>query len=433
MVDYAKIFIKDIDIKKLKHRLEIILKVSENTGEIFKEEIKLHFCTMIIKKDYIEFKGSLHKMYNDLKGIKAPNYRESNKHRYNGYNGNIFTLKNLLEVRDYLCCLFDCTPQQMEFKNIEFGVNLDVSFLPKLFITGLLIHKGKGFEFKYNRNFAQVKHNRYYIKIYSKSYQYKIPNNVLRVEIKLMKSIEINPLGIKTFADFTPKTLNNAKGKLIKTFDEVVYYDNTISEGKLTKVQKKQLKNFLNIRYWLDEVNPNHRDRPKKQLSNFIIKYSKNLKEKIKQEIDKKCVIINHIEKEEKCVIINRLFKTKKNRKCVMFNTLNIGLGITQKQLDKNDKKYINFYDNSNAKKLCAVTGLKLDLENANAEYVRTSTLRYLQKHEKEMFKKLVDFLLHKSYKRPKWENTLITHLAKQIKNRYRYIRKRNKLQLSLF
>ncbi|MBS9774496.1 MAG: hypothetical protein KGV59_04990, partial [Tenacibaculum sp.] len=89
--------------------------------------------------------------------------------------------------------------------------------------------------------------------------------------------------------------------------------------------------------------------------------------------------------------------------------------------------------DNSNAKKLCAVTGIRLDLENPNAEYIRTATLRYLQKYEKEMFKKLVEFLLHKSYKQPKRVKTLIDHLAKQIRNRYRYIRKRNKMQLSLF
>src|SRR5690606_31880189 len=130
-----------------------------------------HYCKIIVyDSGLVLFSGSIHKLWNSLNGVSAPNKRECKN--YKGFNGNQFTLKNVLEAREHLQELFDCEAEQMMFKNIELGINATPLFNPQQYIKGLLYHNGKLFESRYNEHFAQVIHQRYYIKIYNKSNQY---------------------------------------------------------------------------------------------------------------------------------------------------------------------------------------------------------------------------------------------------------------------
>ena len=303
-----KILFKNIDVNHLYNLpfLDFEMVVNSKTGEIStKKKANYHFCKIVIyESGVVLFTGSIHKLYNSLKGIKAPNYRENET--YKGFNGNQFTIDNIYEVRKHLENLFNCTSKQMIFQNIEFGINTTPFFNPQLFLKGLLFHNGKLFEYKYNEHFSQVKHQRYLLKIYNKSNQYQMSENTLRVELKILKTEFLKQVRIRTFEDVTVSTLNNAKELLLKVFDEVVYYDYTIVKKNLTERQKRSLKLYSNPRYWIYDLKPRYRDRPKKKLKDFIQKYSKNLQEEIRQNIIEKCVIINRLSEYSKCVIINR-------------------------------------------------------------------------------------------------------------------------------
>ena len=61
-----------------------------------------------------------------------------------------------------------------------------------------------------------------------------------------------------------------SKDLLLERFDEVVYFDNTINKKYLSKFQKEQINNYSNPRYWIDTLEPNHRDRHKKRLAKII-------------------------------------------------------------------------------------------------------------------------------------------------------------------
>ncbi len=93
-------------------------------------------------------------MWNELNGIKAPNYDE--KKLYKGFNGNLFTLNDIVEVRTHLEDLFDCKASQMIFQNIEFGVNIILDYNPILFIKGLLYRQNIMFEFSHRGNTSKV-------------------------------------------------------------------------------------------------------------------------------------------------------------------------------------------------------------------------------------------------------------------------------------
>lgn len=300
MIDYVKLLISGVDIQKLVNKLDSTIKISEQTGEVLRQEISIHHCTIrIYRNNVVDFIGSIHKFYNSIKEV----YPDSNYSRgnYNGYNGNVFTYSNILEVRDYLCDLLDCTPEQMKFQNMEVGVNLSTPFKPTKFIRGLLFHNGKEFEFKHKRNYAQAQHQRYLIKIYSKSNQYDMDYHVLRLELKLKKSTEIIKTGISTFDDVSPETLRRAEKLLIERISEVMYFDNTIRKEGLSAKVKALLVKYSNQSYWLDELKPQHRGRPKKMLNNILVNHSDNLKAMIIKQIQDTCVIINRLPNLDRC------------------------------------------------------------------------------------------------------------------------------------
>lgn len=305
MIDYIKILLINIDIKHLESKLEFETSYIEKTGELsIKKVAEYNFCKITIyETGLVFFTGSIHKFYNELKGIKAPKYKLEQKYR--GFNGNQFTVNDIYEVKIHLEKLFDCKPYQMIFQNIEFGVNITPSFNPIQYLKGLLYHRNILFEFMYNGNFSQVPHQRYIIKIYNKSSQYKMCEYTLRIELKIIKSEELKKLEIETFADINELTLNKAKDLLLKRFDEVMHYDYTISKKDLSMHQKQSLKNYSNPRYWIVDLNPKHRDRHKKRLKEIILNNSDNLHQQLRQNIIKKCVIINRISEIPKCVIIN--------------------------------------------------------------------------------------------------------------------------------
>jgi len=296
MVDYVKIIMKSINNEMLKNKLSSMGIYFNDTREIDdKLTCMYHFCKItIFSNGNVEFKGSIHKMYNSLKEIYPPNYSKlKNKSQYKGFNGNDFTFKDLLFIKKHLALLFECPPESMVFKNIEFGFNINTSFNINEFFKGLLYHHNEYFESRYRRCFFRILHQRYILKHYNKSKQFGMKGNISRVEVHHKKMTEVKKeTGIITFEDINPQALSKAKDIVIKKFRQIVYYDYSINESLLTKNETKSIMNYKRLNFWIDETIPSRRDRPKKRLAKLIKEKSLNYKNQIINEIEKKCVII---------------------------------------------------------------------------------------------------------------------------------------------
>ncbi|WBX73389.1 hypothetical protein PG913_11140 [Tenacibaculum pacificus] len=428
MIDYAKVFLQYVDVNRLLElpflsfsgTYETKTGEQKNNGTLIAE---YHFCKIAIyESGLVLFTGSLHKLYNSLKGIVAPNHKRvldkiklmpSNtpveqqqqidalavaNGKYKGFNGNDFTIDNIDEVRNYLELLFNCEPEQMIFQNIEFGVNTTPLFASKLFLKGLLFHKNKEFEYRFNGSFAQSIHQQYYIKIYDKAIQYGMEGNVLRVELKIVKSEYLKQLGIVSFGDIDTITLNNAKELLLTAFNEVVYYDYTIDKKSLTSSQKQSLNKYSNPRYWLHTLKSVHRDRPKKKLQYFIVNNSDNLKAKIYKNIVKKCVTINSYLKPKKDAV--------KKQNCVTINSSSIGINITQNTIEKQPLKMPK----------CKYTNISLKHEKEGAIKIGITTVRKLRVSDPKMFALLCSVWLSKRQS----DNNLEYKIVKAIANKHR-------------
>ncbi|MDO6605292.1 hypothetical protein [Arenibacter palladensis] len=308
MIDYFKIEVLNPDLNYIENQsgLEFDSLLNHTTGEISGRKIaKHHFCKITIyESGAVYFSGSVHKLWNSLNGVKGPNQNNLGQNGRRGFNGNQFSLVEFYKIREYLESLFNCNASQMVIKNIEFGVNIKTLFDPDLYIKGLLYHIGVPFEFRYRGSYAQAVHQRFILKIYNKSKQYGLKDHTIRIELKVVKTLEISSTGITTLADIYPETMENAANLLLKRFDEVVHYDYTINKELLSKQQKRLIADYSNPRFWM-ELKSNFRSRHKKRLKEITLKYSKNIHAELGEEIAKKCSAINRTFEVEKCSAIN--------------------------------------------------------------------------------------------------------------------------------
>lgn len=386
MIDFIKIKINGCNSKRLLDNplLEFNRSVSEKSGLLNTKTVaRHHHCTITVYDGgTIIFSGSIHKMYNSLKGIKPP------RPYGNGYNGNPFNWQEINFSIKYLVSLFEVETYQMQIQQIEYGQNLVTTFDPQAFISGLLMHQGKAFEFRYNENYSQAVHSDYLLKIYNKGNQYQLPIHTLRVEIKVFKMrYQQKDIGASTIADITPERLKKTFTFLREHLQDIIYFDTTINKKELSKVDKNRLQKLSNPNYW-KKLPSNKRHEPKKNLAALNLKKSQNLKGELMAQIMKNEVIFH------------RLFKTKTG---VTFHSSTIRRNITLKSPKK-----------------CPITGLSLEFEKDDAKYARTTTLKQLKKVNKYKYFEICSILLSKSkFNRPKFENDLFKHLVKQIRNRY--------------
>ncbi len=389
LIDYIKILVIGIDKESLLKSLDFKVGLVENTGEVSIKQVAEYHCCKITVYDSgtILFTGSIHNMWNSLNDIKAPNHKEEKKHK--GFNGNQFTINNILKVRTRLCKVFNCCPEQMIFQNIEFGVNTTPLFDPQKFIKGLLYHNGKKFEFRYNEHFAQVVHQRYLLKIYSKSYQYCMSEYTLRVELKIIKMEEIKSLGIKTFADVNTINLNKAKDLLLKRFDEVLYYDYTISRKRLKVPQKRALDNYSNPRHWINTLKPRNRVYHKGILKELIKSYSSQLKDQISSNMIQKFGIINRLSETLQFGIIN-------HSSIELKTTISTPKGET---------------------KICPITKVDISMQKSDSFLLSNTGLKHLEEHDNKQFNLIAEVLL--TGNKNEFEKNIHSRIAKQIRNKY--------------
>lgn len=287
MIDYIKLRLKNIDVEQLKSRLDFTLGYIPNTGESTETYFcDFHYCKIcIFPSGTILFKGSLHKMWNSLSsqylGCKS------------GFNGNDFGYLELEEVIRYLKEVFECEYIDMQIQGMEFGFNVQTKFNPRLFVKGLLFHKGKSFQFDHNKHYAECVHSEYIIKIYDKSVQYNLENYNLRVEVKYRKSNPFSSFGIKTVDDLSEVTLENCFKGLIKLFGQIVYYDYTIKENDLSIKIKNKVESYKNDLYFIETLNKGKRFREKEILNRIIEDHSSQLKSQVKKLIVQKMELLS--------------------------------------------------------------------------------------------------------------------------------------------
>lgn len=291
-VDFVKALLINANSEKLinnpKFKKTFEKYIDEDTGERSKLILEhLNLKIIILRNNRVLLTGSLHYYHN--KGI---------------HNYNDFTFLDLQETIYQISELLGVTISNIVLLNIEFGVNLNPYFNPNCIIDNLHIHRKKEFLKPDNYNFKASKHQRFWIKVYNKGEQFKRPNNILRIELKYKKMIDLNKLGLYTLENLrNPNIFNNLLELLTTKWSESIIFDYSIINTNLKPLQKTKILQYQNTNYWLSLSNQ-ERQRQKTKLKDLSINLGTNIQHEVKTMI-----LLKWNSLFEKCIQSNQSYK----------------------------------------------------------------------------------------------------------------------------
>lgn len=283
MIDYVKAELLDISPESFKANsgLDFFANVNTNTGEIlggtpkykgisYEKAYDKNLEFRIYETGTITMSGSLHVYWNE------------GMHNYNDFNIN-----SIKDVLDDLNKKYGIAPNQIKFRQIELGVNINPPIDTCDILNHCFIHRKKPFRHKSvpdEGEYIQVEHSQYYIKIYNKALHYSkkgfnVGNKpIMRFEIKYTKMEKLNKLGIRTMQDLLDYGLNNFSEILSKEWEYVLFYDRTIDSDH------PRLSDYRNPLFWEEMSNRPVYYKHLRKLKE-LEENSDRIKERIKQLI----------------------------------------------------------------------------------------------------------------------------------------------------
>ena len=424
MIDFIKSLNIKTDIQELLNNplLEFESKFNVNTGEAneTRKTAKYQDITFeIANNKYVNIKGSLHK------------YSNEGKHNYNN-----FSFSRLIDVIIDLYQKFNINPQLVPINNIEFAVNINTSFNPKIFIQRNIInYKGKQASISTFKGKGYLKEfitNRYIVKVYDKGLQFNQPENIFRFEVKVLKMEHLKKIGITTLFDLLSfDKLDSLGNILVETFDNLLIYDNSINLDELTAKEQKTYQNGINPLFWEnlkpDTSNYKHGNkntqykkdrktyyRKLEQFKNLINKYKSNkIQNDLSGQIKNKwndLLKIDSKKRDKLTAFLNEISEQKK--------------GQINRVLDEVEKSKKGQINTSNivsicplSEKQCLVTGLYISMQKDSSKFLCTSGIKFHKKNSPEIYSELEKRLSDK------WKNESlekqISEIAHSIRNEY--------------
>jgi hypothetical protein len=133
---------------------------------------------------------------------------------------------------------------------------------------------------------VELVRSEYSIKIYNKSKQNKLPNNLLRFELKIKSGKYLRRLGIKVLSDLlNVEIMQGLSIVLINQFDDIVFKEPSIDMKLLSPAKQLFLLNAGTSDFWRD-MNPKKRIRAKNKLKKLTEQHGiGNLKSEIRELI----------------------------------------------------------------------------------------------------------------------------------------------------
>lgn len=241
MFDFFKTSVKEINPRELTNNPLLNFNITvDSEGAVISRIAKyLNLKIKIINETYININGSIHKYYNN--GL----------HNYNN-----FTIINLVEAFSDLSLKFGINPYNTLLHNLEFGVNVIVPYPTNEVLNSIISYKGKEYEVeRYNGKgyLLRFTFDHYELKIYNKGLRYEQSKNILRFEIKVrrMAYFENRNILIKNLADLLNTDIYSKLAlALLCSFNDIVFYDCSISLKGLPQREKTVLINGRNPKYW---------------------------------------------------------------------------------------------------------------------------------------------------------------------------------------
>lgn len=178
------------------------------------------------------------------------------KHR-KGNNHEDFTFADLAETIREIQYLTGIHPERFIIHQIEFGVNIRPELPTRQFIDQILSHGGKDYELREYKGTGYLKRFRrsqVELKIYDKGFQYCLPDDILRTEIKVTKMdfLHAKDIQIETLADLLQlPVFLQLRSVFMATLQKLIFTDDRIDPKFIEKRSDRELfREASNTRFW---------------------------------------------------------------------------------------------------------------------------------------------------------------------------------------
>jgi hypothetical protein len=217
----------------------------------------------------------------DFKITENSIFSQGTFHKYwqNGTNWGDFDLKQFEQAVNQYCKEFQVNPSKSQLHKVEFGVNITTPFVAtlknirKVFVS----YKGTPFESlkSYSGRTIGVECNlsQYRIKIYSKTLQYKLKENVLRFEIQVKKMQKLSFEKVYLSDLLKLSFTEHCKNELINVLQQIIIYDDSLKG--ISKKDKEFLKDVSNPNYWAG-LNSSNYYKKKSKYDDLVKNHSLN-------------------------------------------------------------------------------------------------------------------------------------------------------------
>lgn len=273
MIDNVKLFVSDK--QRFEERIEkqglmeLTNKLSVLTGEVVEYPKKGNDSNLQIN---INLKsttiiGSLHKYKNLVWDNGDQNYDD-------------FNYCHIQEIIRGLIKKYDIEKDTV-LTNLEFGFNLAVSKDPKTIIDSNVLMNNfkapnKNLKFSGSGDYKEFQLTDYRIKIYNKSKQYKLNENILRVELKIIQKRLLRKLGVYCLEDLLDKDVLKRLFKLFtEKFEGLIIVDEFDPEI-IPEMACSKLNKYMNSNYWIrikTQKSPKQISRLKLEFAGLLSKY----------------------------------------------------------------------------------------------------------------------------------------------------------------
>jgi len=259
---------------------------TDEDGQIIKRfALDKGFNFTVKKEKYLLCTGSFHKAFNN------------GNHNYNKFN-----FQNLLKVLTEFNQRYKI-PLSAKLQNIECGFNIKLPFSVEDFLNTLIMYNSKPFNIirEKNFNYYQIAQQRFFIKIYDKALQYNLTDNILRIEIKVIKMKHIEKTGIITLFDLMEiDKIKKLANILLTDFNQLITCKSVF---KINNSKERDIINKgLSFNYWynLKQLNTSKYDNTLKKFKSIIEKYNLNSLQKeisklLADEINSLCIVLNSV------------------------------------------------------------------------------------------------------------------------------------------
>lgn len=257
MIDFLRVKLIDRDLMlhnlvKDKHNYQVIGKYNHSLGEQeypIRSKRENLFINITEKGATIE--NSLHKYFNQIVSNENHNYNDFY------FCDILFALDVLEEETNYPL-------KQTILTNLEFGFNIELNINPTLFLeNNVLMYNFRSpcYDPK-NEKGKKIKkftYTEYEIKIYNKSLQYKLPKNILRIEVKYTSKKQLNKLGIYNLSDLKKsENINALMQDFLRKYDKLLIVDAYNGNNQMSKRERDFMTHCTHPNYWIELSHTKH-------------------------------------------------------------------------------------------------------------------------------------------------------------------------------